>query len=79
MSLGYVRHSQSAISFNVIKKQGETLRQISTKRLREDIEHLTPQIRTSNSSTSTIIQEDNINSKILKETSSQNIIQIDLQ
>ena len=39
-------------------KQGETSTQGSTKRLREETEHLTPEILISNSSTSTIIQEE---------------------
>ena len=65
MSSGDARRSQSAISFNVIKKQGETSTQRSIKRLREDTEHLTPEILISNSSSSTVIQE--------------SIIQIDLQ
>ena len=64
MSSGDARRSQLTISFDVVKKQWETLTQRSTKRLREDTEHLTPEILISNSSTSTIIQEeDNINSK----------------
>ena len=66
MSSEDARLSQSAISFNVLKKQGETSTQRSTKRLREDTEHLTPETLISNSSTSTIIQEeDNINSNLL--------------
>ena len=63
MSPGDARRSQLAISFNVIRNQGETSTQRSTKRLRE---HLTPEILISNSFTSTIIQEeDNIISKLL--------------
>ena len=65
MSSGDATCSQSAISINVIKKQGETSAQRSTKRLRESTEHLTPEILISESSTSTIIQkEDNINSNL---------------
>ena len=44
MSSGDARRSQSVISLNVIKKQGETSTQRSTKRLREDAEHLTSEI-----------------------------------
>ena len=59
--------------FNLIKKQGETLTQRSTKRLREDTEHSTPGILINNSSTSTMIQEeDNINSNLLTAAPPQN-------
>ena len=47
--------------------------QRSSKSLPEDTQHLTPEILTSNSSTSTIIQEeDNINSNLLTEAPPQN-------
>ena len=73
MSSGDARHSQSAILFNVTKKQGETSSQRSTKRLWEDTEHLTPEIMISNSSSSTVIQEEgNINSNLLTATPPQN-------
>ena len=46
-----------------LSKSAQKSTQRSTKRLREDTEHLTPEITISNSSSSTIIQEeDNINS-----------------
>ena len=67
MSSEDARHSQPAISFNVIKKHGEISTQISTKRLREDTEII------SNSSMSRIIQEeDNVNSNLLTAAPLQN-------
>ena len=68
MSSEDARHSQPAISFNVIKKHREISIQISTKRLREDTE-----ILISNSSMSQIIQEeDNVNSNLLTAAPLQN-------
>ena len=73
MSLGEARRIQSAISSNVIKKQGTTSTQRSTKRLREDTEHLTLEILISNSSSSTIIKKKrNINSNLLTAAPQQN-------
>ena len=73
MSSGDARRSQSAISLNVIMKQGETSAQRSTKILREDTEHLTPETLINNFSTSTIIQEeDDINSNLLTAAPTQN-------
>ena len=44
---------------NVVKKQGKTT-QISSKRLQEDMEHLTPEIVVNNSSLSAIIEKEDI-------------------
>ena len=64
------RSSQLTISFNVTMKQGQISTQRSTKRLREDTEHLTPEILLSNSST--YQEEDNINSNLLRAAPPQN-------
>ena len=73
MSSRDLRYNQLAISFNFIKKHGETWAQRSTKKLQDDTEYLTLEILISNSSTSTIIQEEeNIKSKLLTEAPPQN-------
>ena len=54
MSTGETRGSQSAISFNVVKKHGEISNQRPGKVLREDIEDLTLEILVSQDSASTI-------------------------
>ena len=62
MSTGEARRSQSAISFNVVKKHGEISNKRPDKRLGGDIEDLTPEILVSQASTSTITNEgDNTN------------------
>ena len=57
MSSGDARRSQSAISFNVIKKQGKHQHKDQLKDC-EKTETLTSEILVSNSSTSTSIQEE---------------------
>ena len=66
MSTGEARRSQSAISFNVVKKYGEISNQRPGKRLRGDMEDLTPEILVSQASTSTITDEgENTNPNLL--------------
>ena len=50
MSTREARRSQSAISFNVVKNHGEISNQIPGKRLKGDIEDLTPEILVSRDS-----------------------------
>ena len=70
MSTGETRGSQSAISFNVVKKHGEISNQRPGKVLREDIEDLTLEILVSQDSASTITirtrKQGNIPSKHFK-------------
>ena len=66
MSTGEARRSQSAISFNVVQKHGKISNQRPGKRLRGDIENLTPEILVSQASISTINDEgDNTNPNLL--------------
>ena len=66
MSTGEARRSQSAISFNVTKTHGKISNQRPGKRLRGDIEDLTPEILVSQASASTITDEgDNTNPNLL--------------
>ena len=66
MSTGEARRSQSAISFNIVKKHGEISNKRPDKRLGGDIEDLTPEILVSQASTSTITDEsDNTNPNLL--------------
>ena len=57
MSTGDAKRSQSAIAFSVLKKQGETSKQISNERAREEIEGTNPTVIISQVSTATITNE----------------------
>ena len=57
MSTGDVRCSQLSITFSTIKKYGETSSQRSNKRLRKDLENVTPKIVINQSSTATITED----------------------
>ena len=73
MSTGETRRSQSAISFNVVKNHGEISNQIPGKRLKGDIEDLTPEILVSRDSASTTTDEgDNTNPNLLTARPSKN-------
>ena len=62
MSTGEARQSQLATSFDVVKKHGEISNQRLRKRLRGDIEDLTPEILVSQASALIITDEgDNTN------------------
>ena len=66
MSTGEARRSQSAISFNIVKKHGKISNKRPGKRLGGDIEDLTIEILVSQASTSTITDEsDNTNPYLL--------------